>query len=105
MTEKAREEVVEWVINLEYSEPRCAANEGQEPYDSRWMRDELKLTERGDWPLTVRLDLTIAVRSPCRETIRGNTVWVAESSRHEDKTRSHAETLWLCTNMPLFDYK
>jgi uncharacterized protein (DUF2384 family) len=40
---KGREKVIEWLKHLENNELRRAASEGQTPYDSRWMWDELKL--------------------------------------------------------------
>ena len=42
-TKKGREKVVEWLKHLENSELRRAASQGQIPYDSGWMWDELKL--------------------------------------------------------------
>jgi hypothetical protein len=44
-SKKGREKVIEWLKYLENSELRRAASEGQEPYDSRWMWEELKLTQ------------------------------------------------------------
>jgi len=38
-----REKVVEWLKYLENNELRRASGQGQEPYDSSWMWDELKL--------------------------------------------------------------
>ena len=42
-SKKGREKVIEWLKHLENSEPRRAASQGQEPYDSSWMWVELKL--------------------------------------------------------------
>jgi len=42
-SKKGREKVIEWLKHLENNELRRAASQGQEPYDSRWMWDELKL--------------------------------------------------------------
>ena len=42
-SKKGREKVIEWLKYLENNELRRAASQGQEPYDSRWMWDELKL--------------------------------------------------------------
>ncbi len=42
---KGREKVVEWLKHLENNELRRAASQGQEPYDSRWMWEELNLTK------------------------------------------------------------
>jgi len=39
-----RKKVIEWLKQLENNELRRAADQGQEPYDSSWMWDELKLT-------------------------------------------------------------
>jgi len=39
-----RQKVIEWLKYLENNELRRAAEAGQEPYDSRWMWKELKLT-------------------------------------------------------------
>lgn len=44
-SEKGREKVIEWLKQLENNELRRAASEGQKPYDSRWMWEELKLTD------------------------------------------------------------
>jgi len=38
-----REKVIEWLKDLENNELRRAADQGQEPYDSSWMWDELKV--------------------------------------------------------------
>jgi hypothetical protein len=43
-SKKGREKVIEWLKHLENSEQRRAADQGQAPYDSRWMWEELKLT-------------------------------------------------------------
>ena len=40
---KGREKVIDWLKQLENNEHRRAASQGQEPYDSRWMWEELKL--------------------------------------------------------------
>jgi hypothetical protein len=45
---KDREKVIEWLKQLENNELRRAADQGQAPYDSRWMWEELKLTEYRD---------------------------------------------------------
>jgi len=42
-SKKGREKVIEWLKHLENNELRRAASQGQEPYDSRWMWNELKL--------------------------------------------------------------
>lgn len=42
-SKKGREQVIEWLKNLENNELHRAAREGQAPYHSRWMWDELKL--------------------------------------------------------------
>ena len=42
-SKKGREKVIDWLKHLENNELRHAASEGQEPYDSNWMWDELKL--------------------------------------------------------------
>ena len=42
-SKKGRERVIEWLKNLENNELRRATREGQAPYDSRWLWDELKL--------------------------------------------------------------
>jgi hypothetical protein len=44
-SKKGREKVIEWLKYLENNEQRRATREGQEPYDSGWMWDELKLTK------------------------------------------------------------
>lgn len=44
-TKKGRAQVVDWLKQLENSEFRRAAREGQKPYDSAWMWRELKLKE------------------------------------------------------------
>lgn len=43
-SKKGRQKVVDWLKDLEYNELHRAASQGYEPYDSRWMWDELKLT-------------------------------------------------------------
>jgi len=43
-SESGRAQVVEWLKHLENNELRRAARQGQEPYDSSWMWEELKLT-------------------------------------------------------------
>ena len=47
-SKKGREKVIEWLKHLENNELRRAASQGQEPYDSRWMWDELKLDKYRD---------------------------------------------------------
>jgi len=42
-SKKGRERVIEWLKDLENNELHRAAREGQAPYDSRWLWDELKL--------------------------------------------------------------
>jgi hypothetical protein len=42
-SKKGREKVIEWLKHLENNEHRRATSQGQQPYDSRWMWDELKL--------------------------------------------------------------
>ena len=42
-SKKGRGKVIEWLKHLENNELRRAAGQGQEPYDSCWMWDELKL--------------------------------------------------------------
>jgi len=42
-TEKGREEVIDWLKNLENNEQRRAASQKQKPYDSVWMWEELGL--------------------------------------------------------------
>jgi len=42
-SKKDRERIIEWLKDLENNELRRAAREGQAPYDSRWLWDELKL--------------------------------------------------------------
>jgi hypothetical protein len=42
-SKKGREKVIEWLKHLENNELRRATSQGQTPYDSRWMWDELKL--------------------------------------------------------------
>ena len=42
-SKKGREKVIEWLKHLENNELRRTARQGQTPYDSRWMWDELKL--------------------------------------------------------------
>ncbi len=45
---KSREMVIEWLKHLENNELRRAADQGQAPYDSRWIWEELKLTRYRD---------------------------------------------------------
>lgn len=45
-----RTKVIEWLKHLENNELRRAAEAGQEPYDSSWMWDELKLSSLKDGP-------------------------------------------------------
>ena len=47
-SKKGREKVIDWLKHLENSELRRAASQGQEPYDSNWMWDELKLDKHPD---------------------------------------------------------
>jgi len=42
-SKKGREKAIEWLKYLENNELRRAVSQGQEPYDSRWMWQELKL--------------------------------------------------------------
>jgi len=42
-SKKGQQKVIEWLKHLENSELRRAASQGQKPYDSRWMWQELKL--------------------------------------------------------------
>ena len=44
-SKKGREKVIEWLKHLENNELRRAASQSQEPYDSSWMWDELKLAK------------------------------------------------------------
>ncbi len=44
-SKKGREKVIEWLKHLENNELRRTARQGQTPYDSRWMWDELKLSK------------------------------------------------------------
>jgi hypothetical protein len=44
-TKKGRAQVISWLKNLENTEARRAAREGQKPYDSRWMWRELKIDD------------------------------------------------------------
>ncbi len=44
-SKKGREKVVEWLKYLENSEWHRTTSQGQEPYDGRWMWDELKLAK------------------------------------------------------------
>jgi hypothetical protein len=44
----SRKKVVDWLKHLENNELRRASDQGQEPYDSSWMWDELKLTSAKD---------------------------------------------------------
>lgn len=45
-TKKGREQVVDWLKQLENSEYHRAASQGQEPYDSAWMWQELNIDDR-----------------------------------------------------------
>jgi hypothetical protein len=47
-SKKGRAKVIEWLKHLENNELRRAASQEQEPYDSRWMWDELKLDKYRD---------------------------------------------------------
>lgn len=47
-SKQGRKKLVEWLKHLESNELRRAAQAGQEPYDSSWMWDELKLPSRLD---------------------------------------------------------
>ncbi len=47
-SKKGREKVIDWLKYLENNEQRRAAQQGQEPYDSSWLWDELKLTNYRD---------------------------------------------------------
>jgi hypothetical protein len=50
-SKQGREKVIEWLKLLENNEQRRAASQGEQPYDSRWMWDELKLGKhRGSPP-------------------------------------------------------
>lgn len=49
-SKKGREQVIEWLKLLENNELRRAAGQGQQPYDSRWMWDELKLERYREGP-------------------------------------------------------
>lgn len=50
-SKKGREQVIEWLKDLENNELHRAAREGQAPYNSRWIWDELKLGQyRGSPP-------------------------------------------------------
>lgn len=49
-SKKGREKVIEWLKLLENNEERRAARQGQQPYDSRWLWDELKLGRYRDSP-------------------------------------------------------
>ena len=44
-SKKGREKVIEWLKYLENNELHRATDQGQEPYDSSWMWEELKLTQ------------------------------------------------------------
>lgn len=44
-SKKGREQVIEWLKYLENNELRRATSQGQKPYDSSWMWQELKLCE------------------------------------------------------------
>ena len=47
-SKKGHEKVIEWLKHLENNELRRATRQGQTPYDSRWMWDELKLGKYRD---------------------------------------------------------
>ena len=47
-SKKGREKVIDWLKHLENNELRRAAQEGQKPYDSNWMWEELKLDQFRD---------------------------------------------------------
>ena len=47
-SKKGREQVIEWLKYLENNELHRAARQGQVPYDSRWMWEELKLAKYRD---------------------------------------------------------
>lgn len=47
-SKKGRAKVIDWLKHLENSELRRAADQGQEPYDSSWIWEELKLTKYRD---------------------------------------------------------
>lgn len=47
-SKKGRAKVIEWLKYLENNELRRAANQGNAPYDSRWMWEELKLARYRD---------------------------------------------------------
>jgi hypothetical protein len=49
-SKKDRERVTEWLKDLENNELRRANRQGQTPYDSRWMWDELKLGQHQGSP-------------------------------------------------------
>ena len=49
-SKRGREQVIEWLKLLENNELRRAAGQGQPPYDSRWMWEELKLERYRDGP-------------------------------------------------------
>ena len=44
-SKKEREKVIDWLKYLENNEQRRATSQGQKPYDSSWIWDELKLRE------------------------------------------------------------
>jgi len=44
-SKKGRPKVIEWLKHLENNELRRAASQEQDPYDSSWMWDELKLAK------------------------------------------------------------
>ena len=46
-TKKGRALVIDWLKQVENSEHRRAAAQGQKPYDTAWMWDELKIQEPG----------------------------------------------------------
>ena len=47
-SKKGREKVIEWLKHLENNELRRATGQGQAPYDSRWMWEELNLARYRD---------------------------------------------------------
>jgi len=47
-SKKGRDKVIEWLKHLENHELRRTAGQGQAPYNSSWMWEELKLTRYRD---------------------------------------------------------
>lgn len=45
---KDKEIVIEWLKYLENNEHHRSAQDGQKPYDTQWMREELNLFEERD---------------------------------------------------------